>query len=171
MSSISRKMEAAQSAQDFTSTNVCTRDEKKRPIAQALEGFKFSSPYGPEIKKWLRHRDRPAPRRICCPKYRVLTEQLAQRGLLKVICGTDTLGVGINVPNPHGALHAALQIQRAKKLASWRRGATFTKSADAQGGRAFDDCGVGGRAGRHLRHAIENLLARTKAGPEAERNS
>ena len=32
------------------------------------------------------------------PKYRVLVEQLAQKGLLKVICGTDTLGVGINVP-------------------------------------------------------------------------
>jgi hypothetical protein len=32
------------------------------------------------------------------PKYRRLVEQLAQAGLLKVICGTDTLGVGINVP-------------------------------------------------------------------------
>ena len=34
----------------------------------------------------------------CCPKYRVLVESLAQKGLLKVICGTDTLGVGVNVP-------------------------------------------------------------------------
>ena len=32
------------------------------------------------------------------PKYRRLVETLAQAGLLKVICGTDTLGVGINVP-------------------------------------------------------------------------
>ena len=32
------------------------------------------------------------------PRYRRLVEQLAQTGLLKVICGTDTLGVGINVP-------------------------------------------------------------------------
>ena len=32
------------------------------------------------------------------PRYRRLVEQLAQAGLLKVICGTDTLGVGINVP-------------------------------------------------------------------------
>ncbi|OUD99764.1 ski2-like helicase [Clavibacter michiganensis subsp. michiganensis] len=32
------------------------------------------------------------------PKYRRLVEQLAQQGLLRVICGTDTLGVGINVP-------------------------------------------------------------------------
>ncbi|MET1007359.1 MAG: DUF3516 domain-containing protein, partial [Propionibacteriaceae bacterium] len=32
------------------------------------------------------------------PKYRRLVELLAQAGLLKIICGTDTLGVGINVP-------------------------------------------------------------------------
>src|SRR5699024_1548927 len=31
-------------------------------------------------------------------KYRRLVEKLAQSGLLKIICGTDTLGVGINVP-------------------------------------------------------------------------
>src|SRR6266446_6367669 len=48
------QLEAAQSAQDFTSINVCSREEKAA-IANALEGFKFSSPYGPEIKKWLRH--------------------------------------------------------------------------------------------------------------------
>jgi superfamily II RNA helicase len=28
----------------------------------------------------------------------VLIEKLAQKGLLKIICGTDTLGVGVNVP-------------------------------------------------------------------------
>ena len=32
------------------------------------------------------------------PRYRRLVETLAQAGLLKVVCGTDTLGVGINVP-------------------------------------------------------------------------
>ena len=84
--------DAAQSAQDFMSTNVCTREEKAA-IAQALEGFKFSSPYGPEIKKWLRH-GIGLHHAGLLPKYRVLVEQLAQRGLLKVICGTDTLGVG-----------------------------------------------------------------------------
>ena len=46
------------------------------------------------------------------PKYRLLVEQLAQQGRLKVICGTDTLGVGINVPDPHRALHPALQVRR-----------------------------------------------------------
>jgi superfamily II DNA or RNA helicase len=90
------QLEAAQSAQDFTSINVCTREEKAA-LAGALEGFKFSSPYGPDIKKWLRH-GIGLHHAGLLPKYRVLIEQLAQKGLLKIICGTDTLGVGINVP-------------------------------------------------------------------------
>ncbi|MFZ1383168.1 MAG: DUF3516 domain-containing protein [Scrofimicrobium sp.] len=32
------------------------------------------------------------------PRYRRLVERLTQKGLLSVVCGTDTLGVGINVP-------------------------------------------------------------------------
>ncbi|MFM7786510.1 MAG: DUF3516 domain-containing protein, partial [Gammaproteobacteria bacterium] len=86
----------AQSAQDFTSINVATREEKA-VIANSLEGFKFTSPYGPEIRKWLRH-GIGLHHAGLLPKYRVLVERIAQRGLLKVICGTDTLGVGINVP-------------------------------------------------------------------------
>jgi len=90
------QLEAAQSAQDFTSINVCTRDEKSA-IGAALAGFRFSSPYGPEIAKWLKH-GIGLHHAGLLPKYRVLVEQLAQKGLLKIICGTDTLGVGINVP-------------------------------------------------------------------------
>src|SRR5687768_12129375 len=41
------QLEAAQSAQNFMSTNVCSREEKAA-IAEVIEGFKFSSPYGPE---------------------------------------------------------------------------------------------------------------------------
>src|SRR5690606_35992699 len=88
--------EAAQSAQDITSINVCTREEKAA-IASALENFRFTSPYGPESRRWLRHGIGRHHAGLL-PKYRVLVEQLAQRGLLKVICGTDTLGVGVNVP-------------------------------------------------------------------------
>lgn len=88
--------EAAQSAQDFTSLNVCTREEKNQ-IAEAIANFKFNSPYGPEIRKWVKH-GIGIHHAGLLPKYRVLVEQLAQRGLLKIICGTDTLGVGVNVP-------------------------------------------------------------------------
>ncbi|HEX4342484.1 MAG TPA: DEAD/DEAH box helicase, partial [Verrucomicrobiae bacterium] len=90
------QLDAAQSAQDFTSINVASREEKNL-IGQAIEGFKFTSPYGPDLRKWLKH-GIGLHHAGLLPKYRVLVEQLAQKGLLKVICGTDTLGVGINVP-------------------------------------------------------------------------
>ncbi len=90
------QLDAAQSTQDFTSLNVCSREEKNA-IASELEGFKFTSPYGPNIRNWLKH-GIGIHHAGLLPKYRVLVEQLAQKGLLKIICGTDTLGVGINVP-------------------------------------------------------------------------
>src|SRR5436190_9628955 len=88
--------DAADGAQDFTSLNLCTREEKNA-VAAAIAGFRFSSPYGPDVRKWLKQ-GIGVHHAGLLPKYRVLIEQLAQRGLLKVICGTDTLGVGMNVP-------------------------------------------------------------------------
>ena len=90
------QLEASQNAQNFTSINLCTRTEKDT-IATELVGFKFNSPYGPDINRWLKQ-GIGIHHAGLLPKYRVLVEQLAQKGLLKVICGTDTLGVGINVP-------------------------------------------------------------------------
>jgi len=90
------QLEAATSAQDFTSLSLCTREEKQA-IAAEIETFKFNSPYGPDLKRWLRH-GIGLHHAGLLPKYRILIEGLAQKGLLKVICGTDTLGVGINVP-------------------------------------------------------------------------
>src|SRR5690606_32570086 len=87
---------AADAAQALTSLPLCTRDEKAA-IAEAIERARFDSPYGREIKRWLRH-GIGVHHAGLLPKYRVLVEQLAQKGLLKLICGTDTLGVGINVP-------------------------------------------------------------------------
>ena len=95
-SSTSRSEAGAESAQDFTSINVCTREEKNA-IAEALEGFRFTAPTGRRCSKWLQH-GIGLHHAGLLPKYRVLVEQLAQKGLLKIICGTDTLGVGINVP-------------------------------------------------------------------------
>ena len=76
--------------------NYCTAAEKAA-IAEAIVGVPFTSPYGKEVKKCLRH-GIGLHHAGLLPSYRVLVEQLAQRGLLKIICGTDTLGVGINVP-------------------------------------------------------------------------
>ena len=88
--------DAAQNAQDFTSIKIIGREEKQK-IAEILQSHSFKSPYGPTVKRWLKH-GIGIHHAGLLPRYRVLVEQLAQKGLLKVICGTDTLGVGINVP-------------------------------------------------------------------------
>ena len=148
--------DAAESAQDFMSTNVCTREEKAA-IAQALEGFKFSSPYGPEIRKWLRH-GIGLHHAGLLPKYRVLVEQLAQRGLLKVICGTDTLGVGINVP-----IRTVLFTQLCK-FSGQKTGILSARDFHQISGRAgrkgFDD--VGWVVAQAPAHVIENLQLEQK---------
>ena len=104
--------DAADSAQDFTSLNLCTREEKNA-VGAAIAGFRFTSPYGPDVRKWLKQ-GIGVHHAGLLPKYRVLVEQLAQAGLLKVICGTDTLGVGHQRAHPHRALHAPLQVRRAE---------------------------------------------------------
>ena len=87
---------AAEAAQALMSLAICTKEEKA-VLATELERVKFNSPYGKEMKRWLRH-GIGVHHAGLLPKYRILVEQLAQKGLLKLICGTDTLGVGINVP-------------------------------------------------------------------------
>jgi superfamily II RNA helicase len=150
------QVDAAQSAQDFTSTNLCTREEKAA-IAHALEGFKFSSPYGSEIRKWLRH-GIGLHHAGLLPKYRVLVEQLAQRGLLKVICGTDTLGVGINVPI-RTVLFAQLCKFGGQKTAILSA-RDFHQIAGRAGRKGFDD--VGWVVAQAPAHAIENLQLEAK---------
>jgi superfamily II RNA helicase len=87
---------ASEAAQSLMSLNVCSKEEKAA-LQAALEGVRFNSPYGKEVRRWLRH-GIGVHHAGLLPKYRILVEQLAQKGLLKLICGTDTLGVGINVP-------------------------------------------------------------------------
>ncbi|MBW2715997.1 MAG: DUF3516 domain-containing protein [Deltaproteobacteria bacterium] len=88
--------QCAEQAQGLTSARITTRDER-REIDAALAGFKFDSPYGKDMKRYLRH-GIGLHHAGLLPKYRLLVEQLAQQSLLKVICGTDTLGVGVNIP-------------------------------------------------------------------------
>jgi superfamily II RNA helicase len=87
---------ALERAQALMSVNVCTKDEK-RAIAELIGGFRFSSAFGTTLSRLVRH-GIGVHHAGMLPKYRRLVEQLAQAGLLKIICGTDTLGVGINVP-------------------------------------------------------------------------
>ncbi len=87
---------ALERAQALMSVNVCSKDEKVA-IAELIGGFRFSTAFGSTLSRLVRH-GIGVHHAGMLPKYRRLVEQLAQAGLLKVICGTDTLGVGINVP-------------------------------------------------------------------------
>ena len=69
----------------------------KAGIAEALGGFRFASGFGTQLSRLVRS-GIGVHHAGMLPRYRRLVETLAQRGLLQVICGTDTLGVGINVP-------------------------------------------------------------------------
>ena len=150
------QLEAAQSAQDFTSLNVCTREEKTT-LAQALEGFKFTSPYGPEIKRWLRQ-GIGLHHAGLLPKYRVLAEQLAQKGLLKIICGTDTLGAGINMPIRTALFTRLCKFDGQKTAILSAR--DFHQICGRAGRKGFDDRGwVVAQAPEHF---IENLQLENK---------
>jgi superfamily II RNA helicase len=87
---------AIEQAQALMSINVCTREEKDA-IAGLIGNFRFTAGFGRTLSRLVRH-GIGVHHAGMLPKYRRLVETLAQAGLLKVICGTDTLGVGINVP-------------------------------------------------------------------------
>src|SRR5438067_4253194 len=157
------QLEAAQSAQDFTSVNVCTKEEKNA-IASVLEGFKFSSPYGPEIKRWLKH-GIGLHHAGLLPKYRVLVEQLAQKGLLKIICGTDTLGVGINVPIRTVLFSKLCKYDGEKTAILSAR--DFHQIAGRAGRKGFDDRDwVVAQAPEHV---VENLKLEGKAARDGRK--
>ncbi|CRK58282.1 putative helicase [Alloactinosynnema sp. L-07] len=87
---------ALERAQALMSINVCTREEKEK-IAALIGNFRFSSGFGKTLSRLVRH-GIGVHHAGMLPKYRRLVERLAQAGLMKIVCGTDTLGVGINVP-------------------------------------------------------------------------
>lgn len=89
--------EASERAQALTSLSGIITKEDKAALATELAGFRFTTAFGRDLSKLLR-RGIGVHHAGMLPKYRRLVENLAQKGLLKIICGTDTLGVGINVP-------------------------------------------------------------------------
>jgi superfamily II RNA helicase len=87
---------AVEKAQDLMSLNFTSKEEKQQ-IKLALRQLRFDSPFGRELARCLPH-GIGVHHAGMLPKYRRLVERLAQQGLLRIICGTDTLGVGVNVP-------------------------------------------------------------------------
>jgi len=149
--------DAASSAQDFTSLKISTR-EQKAEIAARIATFDFSSPYGADVRKWLRH-GIGLHHAGLLPKYRVLVEQLAQLGLLRVICGTDTLGAGINVPIRTVVFTRLCKFDGQKTAHVAAR--EFHQIAGRAGRKGFDDRGF--VVVQAPEHVIENLRLEEKA--------
>lgn len=151
------QLACAGTAQNLMSSNFCTREEKQT-IAEVLENANFRSPYGKEISKLLRH-GIGIHHAGLLPKYRVLVEKLAQRGLLKVVCGTDTLGVGVNVP-----IRTVMFTQLFKYDGSSTKTLAvrdFKQIAGRAGRRGFDT--IGTVVCQAPEHVIENLRLEQKA--------
>jgi superfamily II RNA helicase len=149
--------DAAESAQSFTSLDLSSREEKNA-VAAAIADVRFSSPYGPTIRKWLKQ-GIGIHHAGLLPRYRVLAEQLAQRGLLKVICGTDTLGVGINVPIRTVLFSRLCKYDGQKTAVLSAR--DFHQIAGRAGRKGFDDRGF--VVAQAPEHAIENLRLHEKS--------
>lgn len=151
------QVEAIERAQNLMSINVCTREEKDR-IGELIGGFRFAAGFGKTLNRLVRH-GIGVHHAGMLPKYRRLVEQLAQAGLLKVICGTDTLGVGINVPIRTVLLTALSKYDGVKtRLLSARE---FHQIAGRAGRAGYDTAGT--VVVQAPEHVVENAKAMAKA--------
>lgn len=155
--------DAAQTTQNLMSQNYCTAEEKAA-LAEALIGVKFNSPYGKDIKRFLRH-GIGLHHAGLLPKYRVLVEQLAQKGLLKIICGTDTLGVGVNVPIRTVLLTRMSKYGGSKVATLTAR--DFHQITGRAGRKGFDD--IGYVVAMAPEHVIENVRSQAKAAGDPKK--
>ncbi len=142
--------EATEQARALMSVNYCSSDEKAA-IAKAVKGFRFDSPFGKHIERFVKH-GVGLHHAGLLPRYRLLVEKLAQQGLLKVICGTDTLGVGINVPIRTVLFTKLCKFDGEKVDLLTRR--DFKQIAGRAGRAGFDD--VGYVVAQAPAHVIEN---------------
>ena len=132
---------AAEQAQNLMSANFSSKEEKGR-IAEALQGFRFDSPFGKELQRFLRH-GIGLHHAGLLPKYRLLVEKLAQGGLLKVVSGTDTLGMGVNIP-----IRTVLFTQLCKydgEKTAVLSARDFHQISGRAGRKGFDDRGTSSR--------------------------
>lgn len=155
--------DAATTTQNLMSQNYCSADEKAA-LAEALIGVKFNSPYGKDLKRFLRH-GVGLHHAGLLPKYRMLVEQLAQKGLLKIICGTDTLGVGVNVPIRTVVLTRLSKYGGSKVATLTAR--DFHQISGRAGRKGFDD--IGFIVAMAPEHVIENARLESRAGGDPKK--
>jgi superfamily II RNA helicase len=154
---------AVERAQSLMSVNVCSRAEKDA-IAEAVGGFRFAPGFGKTLARFVRH-GIGVHHAGMLPKYRLLVERLAQEGHLKVICGTDTLGVGINVP-----IRTVLFTQLSKydgTCSRLLRAREFHQIAGRAGRAGFD--AAGSVAVQAPEYVIDNERSLAKAGEDARK--
>ena len=152
-----------ETANALASTGVSSK-EQRTAIAEAIKGTKFTTAFGRILQRLLRtgvgiHHAGMLPR------YRRLVEQLAQQGLLPVICGTDTLGVGINVPI-HSVVLTALTKFDGTKMRKLRA-REFHQIAGRAGRMGFDTEGL--VIAEAPEFEIENAKALAKAGNDPKK--
>src|SRR5947207_4866675 len=151
---------AVEQAQALTSVNVCTRAEKDA-IAELIGRFRFTAGFGRTLSRLVRH-GIGVHHAGMLPRYRRLVETLAQAGLLKVICGTDTLGVGINVPI-RTVLFTALSKYDGSRV-RLLQAREFHQIAGRAGRAGYDT--IGTVVVQAPEHVIENAKALAKAGDD-----
>ncbi len=154
--------ECVEQAQALTSAQLADR-ERRRRVAEALGGFRFDTPFGTDLKRFLSF-GIGVHHAGMLPKYRLLVERLAQQGLLAVICGTDTLGVGVNVPIRSVVFSRLCKFDGEKvAILSVRE---FKQIAGRAGRKGFDE--RGSVICQAPEHVIENrrLAARAARDPK-----
>ena len=154
---------ALKSAQHLASFGVSTKVQREQ-VKDALAHTRFTTSFGKTLRRLLlmgvgvHHAG-------MLPRYRLLVEKLAQRGLLPVVCGTDTLGVGINVP-----IHTVLLTQLTKFDGRRMRrlnAREFHQVAGRAGRSGFDTEGL--VIAQATEYEIENARALAKAGGDPRR--
>ena len=128
-------------------------------MAERLAGVRFTAGFGKTLSKLLK-RGIGVHHAGMLPRYRRLVEQLAQAGLLTVICGTDTLGVGINVPI-RTVLFTGLTKYDGRRSRVLRTRSSC-RSPGAAGRAGFDTQGY--VVVQAPPHVIENERAKAKVG-------
>ena len=154
---------ALERAQALTSVNVASRTQRDA-IAEAVGGFRFSAGFGKTLSRLVRH-GIGVHHAGMLPRYRRLVETLAQAGLLKVVCGTDTLGVGINVPIRTVLVTSLSKYDgvRVRHLSARE----FHQVAGRAGRAGFDTAGT--VVVQAPDHDVENERLRRKAGDDEKK--
>ena len=154
---------AVEQAQALASVDIVSA-ERKAAIKDAVGGFRFGKGFGATLRRLVLH-GIGVHHAGMLPKYRRLVETLAQAGLLAVICGTDTLGVGINVPIRTVLLTSLTKYDGRKQRVL--RAREFHQIAGRAGRAGFDT--VGYVVVQAPEHVVENEKALAKAGDDPKK--